>query len=137
MSPETPRVTEAELAVLTELWRAGPPGCTVRAITDALYPPSSPAQIATVQKLLERLESKGCVTRRREGRAHRFAAIVDRDALIRSRLDAVAADLCQGSLTPLLTHLVSRVRLEESELSALRQLLDGAEEPPADSGGSR
>ena len=61
---------------------------------------------ATVQKLLDRLESKGIVKRDRSGGVHVFAAAIDRSELIGRRLRAVADSLCGGSLSPLLTHLV-------------------------------
>ena len=68
----TPRdVTDAELAVLQVLWDHGP--ATVRLLTDTLYPEGTAAQYATVQKLLERLEGKGCVERDRKGPLFRAA----------------------------------------------------------------
>src|SRR4051794_24440595 len=103
MRPEAD-VTEAELAVLQELWRRGP--APIRPLADALYPDGTAAHYATVQKLLDRLEAKGCVRRRKEGRVLWFEAAIDRDALLGRRLRAAAAQLCEGSLTPLLTHLV-------------------------------
>ena len=50
-------VTDAELAVLQALWEHGP--LPIRRITEVLYPEGKTAQYATVQKLLERLETKG------------------------------------------------------------------------------
>ena len=83
--PRTPRdVTEAELAVLRTLWDRGP--ASVRVITADLAERGSPAQAATVQKLLERLEDKGWVIRDRTGPVQRFAATADRDDLIGRRL---------------------------------------------------
>src|SRR5262249_24119933 len=97
-------VTDAELAVLQVLWDQGP--APIRALTDVLYPDGGTAHYATVQKLLERLEAKGCVSRDRAGAVHSFTATLDRDELIGRRLRDVAEKLCGGSLTPLLTNLV-------------------------------
>jgi predicted transcriptional regulator len=116
-------VTDAELAVLQGLWERG--SATIRQLTDALYPGGSTAQYATVQKLLERLEAKGCAQRDRRPWPHVFMATVDRDDLIGRRLRAVAEKLCGGSLTPLLTHLISVERLNPREREELRALLDG------------
>ena len=80
-----------------------------------------------MQKLLERLEGKGIVTRDRSTQVHVFRAAVDREALIGRRLRAVADTLCGGSLTPLLTHLVQANRLSEQERAALRTLIDKME----------
>jgi BlaI family penicillinase repressor len=115
-------VTDAELDVLRALWDAGP--STIRALTDRLYPRGGTSEYATVQKLLERLEDKGHVTRRPEGRLNVFAARVQRGDLVARRLRETAEQLCDGSLTPLLTHLVSAGRLSAEELRELRRLVD-------------
>ena len=113
---------DAELSVLQALWERGP--STIRQLTDALYPSGTEAHYATVQKLLERLESKGCVSRDRSSWAHVFKAIMDRDELIGRRLEAVAEKLCGGSLTPLLTNLVRSKRLTARERREFRKLMD-------------
>ena len=113
---------DAELSVLQTLWERGP--CTIRQLTDALYPSGTEAHYATVQKLLERLESKGCVSRDRSSWAHVFKAIMERDELIGRRLQAVAEKLCGGSLTPLLTNLVRSKRLTPKERREIRKLMD-------------
>ena len=124
-------VTEAELAVLEQLWAAAGPA-TIRAITDRLYPHGGAAHYATVQKLLERLEGKACVRRDDSGLAHRFSAAVGREDLIGRRLRAVADKLCGGSMTPLLTNLVESRALTPRELAGLRELIDRLdEETPA------
>ena len=122
MSKTKRDVTEAELAVLRELWERGP--ATIRDLTDRLYPDGSASSYATVQKLLERLEAKACVARNRVEVPHVFAAAVARDELIAQRLEALADSLCEGSIAPLLTNLVGQRRLSESERDALRALVD-------------
>lgn len=115
-------VTDAELAVLQLLWDDGP--ATIRQLTDVLYPGGGAAQYGTVQKLLDRLELKGCVCRDRTLAAHTFAAAIEREDLIGRRLQDMAEKLCGGSLTPLLTHLVRTRRLSARERQELRDLID-------------
>jgi predicted transcriptional regulator len=121
-------VSDAELAVLRALWDGG--AATIRQLTDQIYPNGTAAHYGTVQKLLERLEAKGHVTRDRRAMAHVFAARVDRDALIGRRLRETAEKLCGGSLTPLLTHLLKVERLSPNERQELRALMDEALPPP-------
>jgi predicted transcriptional regulator len=133
----TPKdVTDAELAVLQVLWDRGP--ATIRQITDVLYPQGGRGSYATVQKLLERLEEdKGFVRADRRGAVHTFAAIIDRDALIGRRLEDMAAKLCGGSLTPILTHLVRARRLSRRERQELRALIDELDARPRGKGEGR
>jgi BlaI family transcriptional regulator, penicillinase repressor len=115
-------VTDAELAVLQVLWDRGP--ATIRVLTDALYPEGNDAHYATVQKLLERLEAKGHVSRDRRPHAHVFTATTDRDALVGRRLRVMAEKLCGGMMGSLLTHLVRAEELSPDERRELRALMD-------------
>lgn len=119
----TPRdVTDAELEVLRALWELGE--STIRALADRIYPNGGASEYATVQKLLERLEDKGYARHRTEGRQNVYAARLGREDLVARRLRETADALCGGSLTPLLTHLVSGARLSKQELRELRRLVD-------------
>ena len=123
MPREPQDVTEAELAVMRRLWEAG--RASIRQIADGLYKGGAgPAQYATVQKQLERLEAKGLVTRDRSLYVHVFSAAVDRDELIGRRIRAMAEKLCEGSLVPILSHLARSKGLSARERQALRELID-------------
>jgi predicted transcriptional regulator len=115
-------VTRTELAVMQVLWQAGQ--ATRRQVVDALYPGGGESHYATVQKLLERLEGKEFVRHRRDGNVLVFSAAVDRETLIGRRLRDVADKLCDGSVTPLLTHLVRSQGLTPGEIEDLQSLLD-------------
>ena len=121
MAKRAVHVTEAELAVLDVLWDRGP--ASAREITERLYPRGKPADVATVQKLLQRLEDKKFVCRDRSQRVHKFSAAIPRDEFAGQQLSGLAEKLSGGSLTPLLVHLVESNRLSRRELDELRALL--------------
>ena len=121
--PRKPQdIPDAELAVLQQLWERGP--CTVRQLTDVLYPAGSGSQNATVQKLLDRLEAKQYVSRNRNSWPYLFQAAVERCDVIRKSLQATADKLCAGALAPLLTYLVKAESLSVEDRDSLRGLLD-------------
>jgi BlaI family transcriptional regulator, penicillinase repressor len=115
-------ITESELAVLRILWDRQT--ATIRQLTDVLYPQGEAAQYATVQKLLDRMEAKGYVRRDRTMFVHVFRSVLDRDELIGRRLRSLAEMLCEGSLTPLLTHLARANDLTNDDRLALRAIFD-------------
>jgi predicted transcriptional regulator len=117
-------ITESELGVLRILWGQGT--ATIRQLTDILYPGGGAALYATVQKLLDRMEAKGYVLRDRSLYVHVFAAGLNRDELIGRRLRSLAETLCDGSLTPLLTHLARAKDLTAEDRMALRTMIDEA-----------
>jgi predicted transcriptional regulator len=122
--PSTPRqAADAELAVLKVLWEAAPR--TARDIADVLYPGGAPSDIATVQKLLSRLEKKRLIVRRRQPPAHLFSPALTQDEYAGEQLDAMAEKLSDGSLTPFVLHLVNARKLTARERQQIRKLIDG------------
>lgn len=117
------QVTDGELSILQVIWERGE--TTSREITAALHEDCTDPKISSVQKLIERLEAKGCVERDRSNRAHRFRALVTHEEFLRSRLQALANRFCDGALTPLVTTLLQSEGLSREEYEQLRQLVDG------------
>lgn len=122
MAPRKQDVTDAELAVLRLLWARGE--ATIRELRETLYPEGGTSAHATVQKLLERLQAKGCVSRRKHLGSNRYRSRVDREALIGRELEQLADKLCEGSVAPLISHLVRREHLKPDEIESLRGLVD-------------
>ena len=116
------QVTDGELGILEVIWKRGEP--TSREIAVAIYDEVTDSKTATVQKLLERLEAKGCVARDRSERAHRFRAKVSREDFLADRLQALADQVCEGSLAPLATTLLRSKELTPQDRDALRKLVD-------------
>ena len=114
--------TQAEQAVLEALWAMKT--ATIRQLTDELYPNGTAANFSSVQKLLERLESKRFVKRTRTGSVYVFRALVDRRELVGRRLKAVAESLCDGSMTALVQHLIEAHELTPDECESLQELID-------------
>ena len=129
MPREPQDITQAELAVLQELWRK--PQMSVRQLTERLYPRRRTAShYGTVQKQLERLEAKGFVSRDRSLPVHLFTASVDRDALVARRVDAMVDKLCGGSLAPIVSHLLRNPRLSDEQRRQLRAMIPQEEDDP-------
>ncbi len=115
-------VVDAELAVLEVLWDRGE--STTPELVEVLYPEARDSGRATVQKFLERLESKELVLRDRSNRRHRFSATVTRTELAGQQLEQLTDRFSDGLLSPLLNHFVANRRLSAKERRELRRILD-------------
>ncbi len=116
-------VTEGELSILEIIWKQEAP--TSRDIATCTYEKVSDSKMASVQKLLERLEAKGYVSRDRRDRAHRFRALISRDDFLRHRLQGLADRLCEGAIVPLVTTLLrSKQGISPQNGAQLRRLID-------------
>jgi BlaI family transcriptional regulator, penicillinase repressor len=127
------RVTDAQFAILEQLWLHG--AQTIRQVMAPLYPTQTKSDYATVQKLLEQLKEKGCVQLDRSKTPHVFSAAIERGDLIDAQLKEMADRLCDGSLTPLLMHLVADAQLSKHDRATLRRLLDEAKQRKKTPGG--
>ena len=116
------QVTETELSILQVIWEEGEP--TSRDIADALYDEVTDPKLASVQKLLERLEGKGCIERDRSERAHRFRSRISQGDYLKHRLQSLADRLCGGSIAPLMSTLLQSKGISKKEQAELRELID-------------
>ena len=113
------RLTDREVDVMKVLWERG--ASTVAEVHAGL---GGALAYTTVLSMLRTLERKKAVTRVKEGRAHRYAARLERATTKRRAIAAMAAKLFQGSLGGLLVHVVEHERLSRSEIAQLRALLE-------------
>jgi len=111
-------LADREAELMEVLWDHGP--STVAEVRDRV-----PDDLAytTVLTMLRTLEAKGYVTHDTEGKAHRYSAVIERDAARRSALRAMSEKFFKGSTATLLTHFVAQEKLSEADVQRLRRLL--------------
>jgi predicted transcriptional regulator len=110
--------TGRELDIMKVLWARG--ASTVAEVREAL---DDDLAHTTVLTMLKVMEGKGFVSRRPDGRAHRYAAEVERVAAGESALGRLTERLFGGSPEELFMHLVDS-GLTDEELRRMRALLD-------------
>jgi len=111
--------TRRELDIMSVLWERGP--STVLEVQESL--PDALAY-TTVLTILRVLEEKGHVSHTPEGRAHRYAPLVERHAAGKSALRRITERLFKGSPELLFTRLVEDENVTEDELRRMRDLLE-------------
>ena len=111
-------LADREAEIMEVLWDFGP--STVTEVKDRV---TDELAYTTVLTILRTLESKGFVTHDADGKAHRYSALIERDAARRSALQAMAEKFFKGSTAMLLTHLVADEKLKPAEVRKLRELL--------------
>ena len=122
MNKRPQAVTDAELAVLKVLWQEGPQ--TAKALTEAIYPGGGDSEFGSIHSFLQRLERKGLVTRDRRSVVHLFSATASQADVANSELEKLADRLGDGSIAPLIMHLVEGKRLTKKEAAEIKKLLD-------------
>lgn len=118
----TPRLANAELAVMERLWREG--RLTARRLREQLYPDTTRSAHGTIQRLLQRLEDKGFVLRDASLGTQVFSARISREGYASGRLEALADRITGGSLVPMITQLIEDQKLTPEEIERLREILE-------------
>jgi len=75
---------------------------------------------------MSRLERKGVLTHRREGRQYVYRATVSESGVRRSKVKELTENLFGGDPVALLSHLVRGDEVDADEVQRIREMLDAA-----------
>ena len=114
-------MSPAETEILRLVWQLE--RATVQGICEAL-PPERKIAYKTVQTLLRRLEDKGYLKHKTEGKAHVFLPAVRREQVVRRTVLDFVDRLFGGDPRPLMQFLAKDGHLEAKDLDELKKLID-------------
>ena len=122
--PETHDLTDLQLDILRALWERGE--ATVTEVTESLRTSRDLAP-TTVATLLSRLERKGAISHRTEGRTYIYRAeITERD--VRKTMLSRITSVFEGDVAALMSQLLDERDITASEIARVRKLLQEREE---------
>ena len=124
MDTQAHHLTDLQLAIVRALWERGEG--TVVEVQDALLPQRRLAQ-TTVATILTRLEKRGVVTHRTEGRVFVYRATVTEPQVRRSMVTELTQLLFDGSPAALVSHLLHEREIAPGDLDEVKRLIAGAE----------
>jgi predicted transcriptional regulator len=113
-------LSELQLAVMRVLWTQLE--ASTAEVASALAPHRDLAH-TTVATLLTRLEKRGVVAQRREGRQLIYRPLVMEPEVRRSMVAAMVANLFRGDPGALLSHLVRESEVDAGDLDRVRAML--------------
>lgn len=117
------QLSDLQTLVMNVLWERGE--ATVSEVRDALSEDRDLAP-TTVGTVLSRLEDKGVVAHRSEGRQYVYRPEVSRRDVRASMVDALVEKLFQGDSAELVNHLIRESEIDGEELSRLERLVEQA-----------
>lgn len=113
-------MSPAEVEIMRLVWQLGE--ATVQQTQDAL-PAKRGIAYKTVQTLLRRLEEKGYIKHRIEGKAYIFFPALRRDAVIKRTVLDFLDRLFGGDPRPLMQFLAEDGRIDVKDIEELRKLI--------------
>lgn len=118
---ERPGLSKAETEVARIVWDAGQ--ATVREVHERLQVDRS-VEFSTVQTYLRRLEQKGYLKVKMEGRTRVYSPRVRPQTVIRETVDDLVDRLFGGDSLPLMMHLIEERSADVEQLAELRAMID-------------
>lgn len=118
---EVHQLSDLQLGLLRILWDRGE--ATAAEVHSALVEQDRELAPTTVSTMLSRLEKKGTITHRSEGRQFIYRALVTEEEVRRSMLGRVTDYFFGGDVSALVSHLVEGRAVDPDDVARLRQLL--------------
>lgn len=119
-----PALSKGELEVARILWELKE--ASVREVHEA-FPANRQIDFTTVQTYLRRLETKGYVVGRLQGRTRIYTAKIQPRKVIGETVNDLIDRLFGGETLPLMRHLIEDRGISDLDLLELRKLIDRLE----------
>lgn len=115
---------DLQLAIMRVLWKHGE--STVADVHEAIEPERGLA-LTTIATMLTKMEKKGVVDHRAEGRRFIYRPLVSESQVCRSMVSDLTSQLFRGDVTALVNHLLSEHDIDSGELAQLREMIASRE----------
>ncbi len=123
------RLAELQLAIMQVLWQRG--SATVAEVRGELAPDRVLAH-TTVGTMLAKMEEKGQVRHRSDGRVNIYRPAIRQDQVSKSMVNDLAQQLFGGDVKQMVCHLIDGNDLSSDDLAELRQLIRDREKEARD-----
>lgn len=121
--PQPVRVGDLQLRILQVLWAK--PEATVAEVNASLKPERDLAY-TTVATMLRKMEARGLVSHREDGRSFLYRANVSAEQIGQGMADHMVEKLFEGSLAGTVSHLLRTREVSREELEELERLIRAA-----------
>jgi len=118
--PRIHRLGDLQLHIMQSLWQRGE--ATVAQVLEDVASHSDLAY-TTVATMLRKMEARGLVRHRAEGRSFIYTAKVEANEVSRGMADHLVDRLFEGSLLDVVNHLLTTREVSRQELDELQKLI--------------
>lgn len=116
-----PKISEAEFEVMKVIWKNAP--VSTNEITEELTKTTS-WKPKTIQTMIKRLVTKGALSYEKQSRVYVYTPLVEENEYIEQKSRSFLNRYYNGDLSALFSSYIEADSLSESEIAALRELLD-------------
>jgi len=118
--PKTHRLGDLQLKIMQVLWEHSEARVTE---VHRIVSPQGDLAYTTVATMLRKMEDRGLVKHRDEGRSFVYQAVVAEAEVTRSMADHLVDRLFEGSLADMVSHLLKTREVSREELAQVERLI--------------
>jgi predicted transcriptional regulator len=115
------QLASLQLAIMRVLWERGE--ASVADVRETLESEGRELAYTTVATMLAKMEKKGQVSHRAEGKAFIYRPALGQEQVSRSMVNDLAERLFGGDVTAMVSHLLDGCELSRDELTRLKELI--------------
>ena len=124
MKKKNAKVTELELSVLQQIWNRNDQA-TVTEVLEA-WPGKKPGY-TTVLKTLQKMEAKGIVSHRQDGRRYLYFPLLKRDQVTEGRLKSIVSQIFANNKISFAEYFIKSSDLNLEEIAELKKVIANRE----------
>lgn len=126
---QLPRLTDPEFEIMTIVWEEG--AVTVNRVWEMINTKRTiPVSRTTTLVQMNRLEEKGWLRHRTQGRTFLYSPTRERDKTLETLVGEVHSKFFNGSCTDLVRCLFKSVKVSKAEIAKLREIIDSHDGEP-------
>ncbi len=118
---EDVKLTPVEAEIMEAIWRVGG-SPSVREVLEQAYPEGEKAY-TTVQTIMNNLEAKGYLVRKKIGLVNFYSPIKSREEMLSKETKNLVARFFGGSVTAMANYLINAETLTLDELTSIKKLI--------------
>ncbi len=122
---ETDKLTPAEWEIMETIWKLGG-APSVREVLDSAFPAGEKAY-TTVQTVMNILEKKGLLNRKKQGLVNFYQPTKSREQMIKSEMTQLLSRIFRGSVPAMANYLINSENLTLTEIENIKKLLEEKE----------
>lgn len=115
------KLTPVEWEIMEAVWQLGK-APSVRDVLDRAFPKGEKAY-TTVQTIMNTLEKKGQLERKKIGLVNFYSPTRSRDQMVRSEMSALVSRIFDGSIPALANYLINSENIGLEEIETIKTLL--------------
>lgn len=116
-----PQISEAEFEVMEVIWEKEP--VSTNEIVDAVIENHN-WNMRTIHTLISRLDKKGAISHKKDGRTYIYSSIVEKKDYVKSRSKSFIEKFYDGAANKMVLNFIENNMLSQEDIQELKNILN-------------